>query len=365
MKILCIIDTIGMGGAERQMIGLVSFLKNKGYRVDLVTYHDHDFYSEVVNKYDIGTLTLNAAESKYSKLRAVRKHIKTNGGYDWVIAYKDGPSIIASLLKCFGGKFRLIVSERNTNQHVSSKDKLKFFLYRWADYIVPNSSSQKQFIEENFPDLTSKTVTITNFTDTDLFHPMAMLPSTRIKVLTVARIASQKNLLNYFEAIKKLKDLGYADKVHFDWYGDVQKGEEQYGEKCFNRLQELSINDMITIHSATTNIVKHYQSCDIFCLPSIYEGFPNVICEAMSCGKPIVCSRVCDNPSIVQENINGLFFDPTDVMSICSTLKEMIDMTKEKIKKWGEESRSISETHFSKEAFVQKYIRLLINDRAE
>lgn len=356
-KILCLIDTLGMGGAERQMIGLALFLKQKGYRVDLVTYYDHEFYAELVEKYGLGTKNLSVKDSKWSKLKAVHRHIKQEGGYDWIIAYKNGPAIIGCILKLLGGRFRLIVSERNTSQSIRRSDKIKFFLYRFADYVVPNAVSQKNFIEKNFPALSRKTVTISNFTDTDYFLPIATEPNEVTTIITAARVAEQKNLLNYLQAIKILKDKGI--KAKFEWFGDVQPGEESYGEKVFATYKELQIEDMITFHPATTNIVQHYQSCDIFCLPSIYEGFPNVICEAMSCGKPVICSRVCDNPYIVKENENGIFFNPYDVDDIVNQLTAICRMSAEELSIWGNKSREIAENLFSKEAFVQKYIKLI------
>ena len=357
-KILCLIDTLEImrGGAERQMAGLASLLQDRGYMVDIATYHVSDTYSEIPQH---GLKLLKVKQNKLSKLMAVRRYIKSVCGYDWVIAYKDSPCIIGCLLKLLGGKFRLIVSERNTNQNVSKKDKVKFWLYRFADYIVPNSHSQAKFIKNKFPKLSKKVVTITNFTDTVHFHPIETPNNEKVNVLTAARIASQKNILSYLEAIKLLKLNGFADRVHFDWYGIVQPGEEVYGKSCFNKRVELGIEDIIEFHPATKEIAKHYQACDIFCLPSIYEGFPNVVCEAMSCGKPILCSRVCDNPHIVQEGVNGLMFDPTDVNSIYLALKQMIEMSNSKRLEWGANSRAIAETLFSRETFVAKYIELV------
>lgn len=359
-KILCLIDTIGVGGgAERQMAGLTLMLHQKGYIVDLVAYHNHETYPELTQQPNLRIVHLQTKNSKWAKLRAVRKRIKSEGGYDWIIAYKDGPTTISCLLRLLGVKFRLIVSERNTNQCISIKDKVKFFLYRFADYIVPNSHAQKDFIKLHFPVLANKVRTITNFTDTTNFHPTETHANAKLNILTVGRITPQKNIHNYLEAINLLKQNGYADKVHFNWVGDAQSGDNEYKLSCFQKVQDLKIGDFIEFHPTTNEIVKQYQSCDIFCLPSIYEGFPNVVCEAMSCGKPIICSRVCDNPYIVEEHHNGLLFDPQNVNSIYTALKEIIEMDQATRVKWGIASRSIAESRFSKEAFVNKYIDLI------
>lgn len=356
-KILCLIDSLGLGGAERQMIGLASFLQQKGYRVDLVTYYNCNFYFELGKQYGLQSKTLRVNNHYWSKLIAVRKQIKDAGGYDWVIAYKDGPSIISCLLKLFGEKYKLIVSERNTNQTISYKNKIKFFFYRFADYIVPNAYTQEKFIKLNFPKLSKRTITISNFTDTDFFVPGKHVLKDRLTIMTAARVAKQKNIINYLYAIKILKDKGI--NVKFDWFGDVQKGEEAYGEKVLFTLTELNLEDMITFHPATTDVLRYYQSCDIFCLPSIYEGFPNAICEAMSCGKPIICSRVCDNPFIVKENGNGLLFNPNDVDDMALQLEKICTMSANDLTIWGKNSRKIGEKLFSKDAFVAKYISLL------
>jgi len=352
-KVMCLIDTLGMGGAERQMIGLALFLKKKGYPVDLITYHD----SEFVQLDDMTYVTLNVDNNRWSKIKAVREYIKAVGGFDCVVAYKDGPSVICCILKVLIGGFKLIVSERNTNLQLSKNDKLKFFLYRFADYVVPNSFSQELFIKQNFPNLSRKVVTITNFTDTDFFVPAQRPTNTCFTVLTVARIAKQKNVINYLKAIKKIKDLGL--RIKFEWYGSVQINEDDYGQEVFELQRKLGLEDMITFYPATTDILPHYQSCDVFCLPSIYEGFPNVVCEAMSCGKPIVCSRVCDNPDIVQDGVNGIFFDPYEVNDIVEKLISIMKMSKEDLRNYGKQSRNIAIKLFSKEAFVNKYIDLV------
>ncbi len=79
----------------------------------------------------------------------------------------------------------------------------------------------------------------------------------------------------------------------------------------------------------------------------------------MSRGKPIICNCVCDNPNIVQENINGIFFDPNNVKDMATKLSNICSKPKEILQIWGQESRKITEKLFSKESFVNKYIELI------
>lgn len=358
-KNLCLIDGLGTGGAERQMIGLVLCLKRKGYEVDLVKYHELNNYSELLKSYGIEVVTLPTKGSAVLKVLAIKNYIKSRGGYGCVIAYKDGPAMIGCLLKLMGGKFRLIVSERNTSQKLSVKERIKFRLYRLADSIVPNSFSQEEFIRTNYPRLAGRIVTITNYTDIDMFVPAADVQTAdMVRVLTMARVVRQKNVFRYLDAIALLKERG-VDNVHFDWYGGSQAGQEDYFKAVAERVIEAQLQDYVTFHPATDNVIEKYQRCSFFCLPSNYEGFPNVICEAMSCGKPIVCSRVCDNPYIVREGKNGLFFDNTNAQDIADKLQYMIEQSPEKRREWGAKSREISETLFSMQAFADKYISLI------
>ena len=257
-----------------------------------------------------------------------------------------------------GIRFKLIVSERITNTEVGNR-RLKFNLYRFADYVVPNAYSQGEFLSKHFPWMKKKIVPITNFTDTDTFHPIKTSDHSGVRVLTTARVARQKNVLRYLDAIDILRKKAPELDVHFDWFGDVQPTEKDYGEAVVNRIKELNLSDWITFHPGTTQIVEEYQTCDIFCLPSSFEGFPNVVCEAMSCGKPVICSKVCDNPYIVKENENGVFFNPNDIIDMAEKLYEIITMPKDKLDIWGRRSREIAVGLLSRESFVNKYIKLI------
>lgn len=363
-KILCLIDTLEMGGgAERQMAGLAGLLHQNGENVFLATYHPHSSDSILENKYGIHSELIQTGSSSLSKIIAIRKFLKKNK-FDVIIAFKGGPTMICCILKLCGLKYTLIVSERNTTQVLSFREKMKFFLYRYADFIVPNSVTQGDFISLSFPELKEKVKVITNFTDTNYFKPLdeiVLRDDDRLHILITARIAEQKNVLGFLRVVRRLKDNGC--NVRIDWYGSVYAGQRQYGEKVMKLYHELDIEDTLFFHPATPQILMEYQRCDVFCLPSFYEGYPNVICEAMSCGKPIICSKICDNPFIVEEGENGFLFDPTCLDSIYKTISEFALLPYEILHKMGQKSREIAINKFSEDAFAKKYIALIYGER--
>ena len=275
-RIVCLSDRLGFrGGAERQLSGLTYFLHKSGYDVRAVTYLKQSHPSPLELNYGMNYTCLDA-NNIISKLFKVGKYIKKNN-VDVVIAYKNGPTKLCCILKLLGLKFKLIVSERNTTQSVKG-EKMKFFLYRFADAIVPNSYSQSEFIVNHYPHLAKKVSTIVNFVDIEKFAPTESQNDRMHNCIVVASIKEQKNPLNFIKAVKLMKDENL--KVHIDWYGAIN--DEGLYKRCHNLINELGINDYMTIKPASTEIHREYPKYDFSCLPSLYEGFPNTLCEAMS-----------------------------------------------------------------------------------
>jgi glycosyltransferase involved in cell wall biosynthesis len=67
-------------------------------------------------------------------------------------------------------------------------------------------------------------------------------------------------------------------------------------------------------------------ACDLFCLPSQQEGLPNVILEAMACGRPVVASQVGGVPEIVQPDITGLLVPPGDGHALAKALRRALTL---------------------------------------
>ena len=356
MKILCFTDGFNQGGAERQLIGLANLLQQHGFDVTLASYHKENFYRSLMDSCNLKYDFIESSGLQLSKLVSCYKYFKIKG-FDCVISYKGGCNQICCLLKAIGMSFKLIVSERCLVYDFNAFQKRKFFLYRFADYIVPNSYAQEKFIGEHYPKLLAKTVTITNFTDIDTFIPVKNETHSKLRVLVTARISHQKNIKRFIEALSILKKENLS--IDVKWFGNVNFGEDTYALECKELIERYGIGDIFHLLPATTSISTEYQSCDVFCLPSIFEGYPNVVCEAMSCGKPVLCSNVCDNSTIVEDGVNGYLFDPYNIMDIVQAFRKVYSLSTNQREEMGTKSREMAVVKFSKKTFVNKYIKLI------
>ena len=355
-RIACIIENLGSGGAERQISGLAVLLHKQGYEVEVWYYIDSVFYLAFLQENGVTVRFLADASNYRHRFSVLRKQIARYKPHD-VISYSVSPSVISCLLKAFGAKFNLIVSERNTTQTLTGRDRLRFFLYRWANVIVPNSNSQASFIKQHFPYLSSKITVITNFVDTEVFSPAkTRIPSRDIiNVVCVGGLAPQKNILRLMQAIGQVKADGYS--IRIDWFG--RDFGDSYSCEIHRLVSDLSLEDNVVFHRTSNSIQTEYCNADVFCLPSLYEGFPNVLCEAMSCGLPVLCSRVCDNPSIVNDTENGYLFDPLSIGDMVNTIEKFLNLPSRQREEMGRKSREIAVVLFSKERFLNQYIQLL------
>lgn len=355
MRILLFIDILGSGGAQRQIVSLADILKKQGHDILLLDYWDSDFYDEYLLSHQI-PFEHCLTKGKWNILQMFKRKVKSFRP-DVVIAYLESPTIIACLGKiCSRYKFRLIVSERNTTQCNNWKTRLRMHLFRVADAIVPNSYSQQAFIDQHYPFLRDKVVTITNMVDTTRFKPAQnKIQNEVLRFVVVGRVVEQKNPLRFIEAVKLAKDAGYEFRV--DWYGNPYP--QSFFEQCLQLVQEYDLQMCFRFHSATPDIVSVYHAADVFVLPSIYEGFPNVLCEAMACGLPVVASNVCDNPYILQDKVNGYLMDPHDINDISQKMLTMLDHSQKEREIMGQKSVSIICERFSLQQFTDAYNQVI------
>lgn len=354
-RILLIIEGLNSGGAERQLCGLASLLTWRGYDCRLLYYNDEHFYESYLIRNGVEYEYRPDLLRKFSRIFRLVKYIREYKP-TVVIAYLPMVNKACCLVRLMEN-FKLIVSERNNKASVTFRDKFLYNLYRVADYVVPNSICQGEFIRQNFPFLSAKVYPIINFVDESFFAPPLNKRNNNVfRIITVARYSSQKNCINFLECVAKLKTIQV--NVRFDWFGS-KSYDSNYYRFVEAKAKELDILDCLSLNDASEDILAEYQKADAFLLPSIYEGYPNVIAEAMCCELPILCSRVYENPYIVEENINGFLFDPNNIDEMVLAIKKLLGLSIEQREEMGKRNRRICIERNAKDAFVQKYIDLL------
>lgn len=354
MKLLLFTDSLGSGGAQRQLVGLAVLLQKRGYEVKVCTYYNIDFYKQYLDDNGVKNEIIPKAGNTKLRIWAVRKYFKKEQP-DWVIAYQETPSLVACMAKMLNCKFHLIVSERNTTQTIGLNERVRFFLYHWVDAIVPNSYAQEKFLLKHYPWMKRKLKTIINFVELEDFSYVEKQKSNRNLIVVAATIWESKNTLGLIEASRILVERNL--KFHIDWYG-VITGYECYVERCKNLIVKYNLGNYISLLPKTKKIGLKYQKADFFCLPSFFEGTPNVICEAMASGKPIMCSNVCDNSKYVIDGENGVLFNPNDPDDIANCIARCISVSEVRYKRMCSSSRKIAEEKFSKEVFIDKYLKI-------
>jgi glycosyltransferase involved in cell wall biosynthesis len=366
MKILCFIDFLGLGGAQRQFSLLAVLLKEKGIDVEVMVYYDFDFFVPMLNEANI-PITMISSRTKLSRILSVRKALY-NAKPDVVIAFLDTPSLLAELAMIPKRRFKLIVSERSYDLHKSIATQKRLLFHKLADAIVTNSYSQEQFIKSAMPSLSSRTQTIINCVDLDYFNhseEVFSLQNNVVNILVIGNYRPEKNPLALVEAFDLIYGQYKLGGIEVDWYGDnwFKNDRPTKNSHIFlltqQRIIEKKLDAVFRLHGISSDVRTLYHQATVVCLPSIYEGCSNVICEAMACGKPILASKVSDNIMLIKDGSNGFLFNPASPADIAQTIIKFMNLSSAKKREMGIFSRKQAENLLSKKDFIDKYLQLI------
>lgn len=358
MKILCVIDSLGSGGAQRQIVNLAIGFKERGHEVSFLVYHRFNFFENELDKKDI--LVHELIESNYLKrLYKMRQYIR-KGGFDSVLSFLETPSFICEIAGFPFRKWKLVVGERSANPLMLKSFKHR--LYRWfhvfADYVVANSHKNLEMVYQLNPLLPkSKGKVIYNMIDLNLWKNSFDFPTCRynkFNLIVAASFGDVKNLNGLIEAVNLLPDK-YRNKLRIKWYGNEHR--VGYLDKANEKIKTLKIDKCFMFLPPSHEIMEQMIYSDAVGLFSHYEGLPNAVCEGMALGKPVISTNISDLPLIVRNP--DLLADPSSPESIAATLKYYIDLPKEKLIEEGKCNRLKAEAIFNKEVILDKYISIL------
>jgi glycosyltransferase involved in cell wall biosynthesis len=172
-------------------------------------------------------------------------------------------------------------------------------------------------------------------------------------VLSVGRVVWQKGFQHLFEAIPRVLE-GYGG-VTFAIAGDGYMREDLYKtavEKGFVRSVILLGNRF-----DTTSLLA---AADLFVLPSLWEGLPLAILEAMSAGCPVIATDVGGVKEVIIDGQNGIVVPPADPAALAEALLRLLKNKKER-ERFAEAAMERVRSDFSAERMCQEYDVLFMN----
>ena len=365
MRILCVIDSLGSGGAQRQMVNLACGLKAKGHDVELLVYHPQlRFFRDHVDGAGIRVHEVSKSRGFSLKVPIAIARVLRGQRFDAMISFL-GPSntyaILGTLLS--GRRVRLVVSERASSAADVWRIEalVRRLSYAFADHVVANSYTHSHYLRR-FGWLRAKVSTVYNGYALG-FAPAhkATVQRTSIRCLVVGRVNRGKNSLALAEALVRFHSRnGYVPELA--WAGR----QEQDGDSLTIRER---IEDFLLRHPVIgaawqwlgerPDVPQLIAGCDVVVHPSLHEGLPNVICEAFIAGRPVIASAVCDHPLLVEDGVRGLLCDPLSPQSICEALERFVALSEDQRKSMGQAARRYAEQHLSVDRMVGDYEKLL------
>jgi len=367
LKITCLTENLASGGAQRQLCSLAVLLKTRGWDVSVLTYFPQNFFQSYLIDNGVSHLEFDGC-NRLSRIFEIRRILR-NSDHDVVLSFLRTPNILAEISSFPGRKWGLVVSERTGWPNgQETRESWRTWFHYLADYVVVNSNKNRGILTFQAPWLIKKVRTIYNSVDLERFKPDSSgnQEDDVIRLLVVGRVSAEKNVFGLMRAFRKVVDCFPGKDIQLDWYGDSFKetgagvqGPDGLFVRALKMRAALGLEKRFHFFPPTVDIAAKYQQASALILASFYEGMPNVVCEAMASGLPVLMSDVGDARELVIDGKDGFVFDSNADDDIAAKIGDFVRLPVAEKRSLGEFSRMRAVEMFGEERFVGQFADLL------
>jgi len=333
-RLAFVIYSLGRGGTERVVVNLINNLDKKKYEILLVTFENNMDLQKNLN-FPIKIFCLKK-KSRWDFLKIIFKLKKIIFAYkpNTIISFLPYTNIVTVLSILLQRRnYTLIISERNYPRKYLANIRLGF-LTRWlmnltykrVDKIITVSKAIKSVLEEDFSISPEKIKVIYNPIPLDeimvksqkaVEHPFFKDVNAQV-IISVGRLVKQKRydrLLRAFYLIRK-----YQKSARL-----IILGEGILKRELESLALKLKINRFVSFIGYKDNPYSWMSKADIFVLCSDYEGFPNVLIEAMACCVPVISTDCLSGPrEIIKNGKDGILIQPDDGKKLAEAILDLL-----------------------------------------
>lgn len=362
MRVALVIPNMRIGGAEKIALVLAREFVGRGHQVHLVLSTAE---GELLDLLPDGVTVVELKARRFRNMIGPLARYFKRRQPDVTLVFMWPLNVIALAARWMArAQGRLIISDHNT----LSLDYAGRSWVLWATLVnsirlsYPFADARVIVSREAADDLASisgldprSLTVITNPIDTvqlgeGSLDQARVWGSDGARILTVGRLKPQKNHQLLVEAFAILVRERRARLVIL--------GDGGLRDELGVRAETLGVADQVRFEAASTNPWPYYRSADLFVLSSDYEGFGNVLVEAMIAGLPIVSTDCPSGPSeILDQGRFGRLVPVGDAQALADVMAETLDQPRdpERMKQRAEQVSGAS---------VDQYIELMLGDQA-
>lgn len=318
-----------VGGAEKTLFTLATLIDPKvAEAVGVVSLKPKGEYAKRLKEMGHSVVSLDL--KKKPGLKDLQRLAGVIQEYqpDLVIAFMYQAIQLCRAVKRIGyADFKLISSPR---VHYRTRDDLSLLLDRWLkkadDLLISESEASRAYLTGKMGYDPDKVRTIRNGTDIAGWTPSKTdrvrvrkelgVADNELLIGAVGRLEEQKGHVYLLEAVAKLRA---AHPVRC-----VIVGDGPTRGILTERIRQLGLEGVVQLPGEQKEVPSWLAAFDIFCLPSLWEGLPNALLEAMALGLPVVATSVDGVPEAVANDVSGLLCPPKDSQALYVPLQDLV-----------------------------------------
>ncbi len=348
-----------VGGMQRHSRLLIEYLTKSG-RVDLVVIHPHEqtIFEPALGITEIKITPLatdkNYLRECYLYSKRVYEVIENHPNH---VIYSQGLAVWYNIKKIAR---KLIVHPHGLEpyQAIELKDKLKGMPFRFifnylfgqARCVVSLGGKLTTILKNNVNGDHQKIVEIPNGVVFPEQVTKRSYDAEKLKLLFMGRFAHNKGIHILIEAVKQLNVEGYADRLEFNIGGKGPLFNHYSTNACFSNVSYLGFVDDLQLTAL-------YKTQDIFVFPTLFEGMPTVVLEAMSFGMPVIVSDVGATAELVDPT-NGYLIQKNSVAALKNAILHFYNLNApDKIKRSEASIQKVKDT-YTWDKLTSRYLEL-------
>ncbi|HNT78218.1 MAG TPA: glycosyltransferase [Anaerolineae bacterium] len=344
LKILLLNTQMEAAGAQKAMLTLARGLQQRGHTVTVATMYDKAEYVPLFRQqYGVNIVDLQMKPSKQvskiKKVVAVLKGVRRlmrlmqQEKFDVLQTFSHYSNILGPLLAYISG-----VRVRVSSQRMSLKGSPRWLLLldRWmvnsflVNKMVSVSEGTRRFSIEVQKMRPEKLLTIHNSIDLDRFSPVAKdsrhltqlrqdlgLPEHALVVIVVARLHVQKGHRFLIESLPSIHRT--FPRAHF-----LFVGEGELRQDLEDRVKQTGVEEIVHFLGMRQDIPELLTLSDLFVLPSLWEGLPNSVLEAMAMGTPVIATNVDGCPEVIRDGETGTLIPAEDSAALAQAIIRLL-----------------------------------------